>query len=166
MNEKTRVVKTADNETVMPSGVFGHVDEVNGEGAAEVSGFVPSRHELIQLAEYWERIALKEEWWWFLTGQTGGDISRLITFARRRIDRIWNLLGKEEVKPAIDRVYAEFEKENDPRLWDIFLHGDDAQWEAVQKETLGLPEEEESTRAAGQIMSGHSDSKDPHSGGE
>ena len=44
-------------------------DEVTGEGAAGVSGFVPSRDELIQLAEYWERIALKEEWFWFITGE-------------------------------------------------------------------------------------------------
>ena len=147
--------------------LIGCVDEVNGEGAAEVSGFVPTRHELIQLVQYWERIALKEEWFCFIYGQTGTDITRRIAFARRRIDRIWDLIGKEEVQQAIDAARAEFAKDIEPKLWDVFLHGDEGQWRAVQEETWRRLEEEESKRAAaGQIMSGHSDSKDPHSGGE
>ena len=33
--------------------LIGYVDEVNGPGSEEVSGFVPTRHELIQLVKYW-----------------------------------------------------------------------------------------------------------------
>jgi hypothetical protein len=137
--KEPRIVKNADNETVMPWGneamVIGYVDEVNGNDAAEVSGFVPTRHELLQLVEYWERVALETAWWWFTTGQVGSSEMRRRTFARCRVNRIWDLLGEEEVGQTIDRVHAEFGKAEDPRLWNIFLHGDDAQWKAVQEET-------------------------------
>jgi hypothetical protein len=90
--------------------VVGYVDEVNGNDAAEVSGFAPTRRELLQLVEYWKLVALKIEFWeWFITGVVGSSDRRLREFALCRIDRIWKLLGKEEVRPAIDRVYAEFE---------------------------------------------------------
>ncbi len=147
--KEIRILENADNKHFMPRdvgiGFIGCVDEVNGNGAAEVSGFVPTRHELLQLVEYWERVVLKIGFWqWFITGVVGSSDRRLREFALCRIDRIWNLLGKEEVKPAIDRVYAKFEKDVDPRLWNIFLHGDDAQWKAVQEETYRQLGEEES----------------------
>jgi hypothetical protein len=136
-----RIIENADNESVMPWGgegfVVGYVDEVNGTEAAEVSGFVPTRHELILLVEYWERKALETEWWWFTTGQVGSSETRLRAFAIRRVNRIYDLIGQEEVQQAIDRVYAEFGKHVDRRHWDIFLHGDSAARDAVQSEMYG-----------------------------
>jgi len=123
--------------------VIGYVDEVNGNSAAEVSGFVPTRHELIQLVEYWERKALEIEWFWFVSGQVGSSDTRQQAFARCRINRIWDLLEKEEIQQAIDRVYAEVGKDVDPRLWDVFLHGDEAQRRAVQEESWRQMEKEE-----------------------
>jgi hypothetical protein len=150
MKEIRRIVKNADNEACMPIGdescVIGYVDEVNGNSAAEVSGFVPTRHELIQLVEYWERKALETEFWWFLYGQVGSSETRLRAFARRRVNRIWDLLGEEEVQQAIDRVYAEVGKDVDPKLWDVFLHGDEAQRRAVQEESWRQMEKEENQR--------------------
>jgi hypothetical protein len=168
--KEIRIVENADNETVMPFGnqveIVGYVDEVNGSSAAEVSGFVPTRHELVQLVQYWERIALDAEWWWFIEGTVGSSDMRRQAFARRRINRIWDLIGREEAEQAIDEARAEFAKDIEPKLWDIFLHGDEAQRRAVKEETWRLEEEESKRAAAGQIMSGHSDSKDPYSGGE
>jgi hypothetical protein len=152
MKENTRIVKNADNETLMPLGnkgwIVGYVDEVNGSGATEVSGFVPTRFELIQLAEYWERYALEIEWFWFITGVVSSAETGQTAFARSRVNRIWDLIGKEEVQQAIDRAYAEFGKDQEPRLWDIFLHGDEAARRAVPEETWRQVEEEDSRRQA------------------
>jgi hypothetical protein len=152
MNKNMRIETNADNKDLMPWGnktiIVGYVDEVNGAAASESWGFVPTRHELIQLVEYWERIALEDEWFWFTTGQVGSDDRRQRAFARRRVNRIWDLLG-DEVEQAIDRVHKEFAKDIDPKLWDIFLHGDEAQWTAVQEETYRRIEEEDAARDPG-----------------
>jgi MacB-like periplasmic core domain len=86
---------------------------------------VPTRHELIQLVKYWQREALEIEYWWFLFRQVGSSETRRRAFALRRVDRIWNLLGEEEVQQAVDGVYAEFGKNTDAMLWDVFLRGDE-----------------------------------------
>jgi hypothetical protein len=36
--------------------VIGCVDEVNGPGSIEFPSFVPTRHELVQLAKYWATV--------------------------------------------------------------------------------------------------------------
>ena len=140
-----QIIENADNESVMPWGgkgiIVGFVNEVNGPDAAEISGFVPTRHELIVLVEYWQRRALETEWWWFRTGQVGSSETRLQAFAIRRVNRIYDLIGQGEVQQAIDGVYAEFGKHEDQRLWDIFLHGDSAAWDAVLREMYGDPDE-------------------------
>jgi len=58
-------VRNADNEWLGSFGGsglrIGAVDEVNGSGAAEVVGFIPTRHELLELARYWANVAVEIE---------------------------------------------------------------------------------------------------------
>jgi hypothetical protein len=44
------------------------------------------------------------------------------------------LLGEEKVRKASDEVYDEFGKKQEPKLWEIFLHGTKDQWEQVREE--------------------------------
>jgi len=131
---KTRIVRNSDNDLLLPMGVFGSVDEVNGPGAAEIPDFVPTRHELLQLLNFWVKKALDYEYFAFLYAQTGSTEIRLIPYAWRRINRIGDLLGEESAKKAVEEAYVEFGKDKNPRDWEIFMHGDDADRKALQDE--------------------------------
>jgi len=96
---------------------------------------VPTRDELLQLVKYWSEVKLNEDWFYFCYRQIDCSSIRLKDFARCRIGKIARLLGEEEVVKVIDEVYAEFGKQKDHKLWDIFLNGDEKQWEAVSEET-------------------------------
>jgi len=112
--------KNADNENLLHDGsgkYGGFVDEVNGPGAQEILGFVPTRYELRVLAEHWARTASDTTYSSFLEqGLRKG-------FASRRIARIGNLLGFSEAKKALDRAYDKFEKEYAGILWNPFQSG-------------------------------------------
>ena len=62
-------VRNADNKMLgaINNGRFiiGHVEEVNGAGAEEVQGFLPTRNELIQLAKYWAKVGIDIDYYWF-----------------------------------------------------------------------------------------------------
>jgi len=53
--EKRRLVKNSDNDHLFSHPCFEgfYVDEVNGVGAEEIAGYVPTRHELVQIVKYW-----------------------------------------------------------------------------------------------------------------
>ena len=72
MTQKLRIVRNADNEQAMPWGnercLFGYVPEVNGHGAEEIAGFVPTRHELLLLVKHWYRTQLHNAWYIFVCG--------------------------------------------------------------------------------------------------
>ena len=137
MNEPNQrsVVSNPDNEFLGPTGggpvTIGLVDEVNGLGAAGVPEFVPTRHELLELARFWAREDLEIQLGWFLYGQTGSTDLRVSSYAIRRINRIADLLGQDVVKDAIASVYREAE-ERDKLLWKIFKDGDQKEWDVVQ----------------------------------
>jgi hypothetical protein len=59
---------------------------------------------------------------------------RVQPFAYRRISRISDLLGEEEIRKVVDEVENEFGKAQDPRVWDIFLHGTHEQCEQFRQE--------------------------------
>ena len=56
----------------------------------------------------------------------------VVTFAKARIARLEKVLGREDVDKAIAETQAEFAKTVSPEHWEIFLHGNEAQWAAVQ----------------------------------
>ncbi len=125
MSEKE---KTADRL------IFGYVDEVNGPGAMEVPGFVPTRHELIHLVEHWAEVRLSTIFKVFGTGVIGSTDTCKVSFAEERIRSIELLLGEEEVNRVIAQVESEFGEKVDKRVWEIFLHGSKEQREAVALE--------------------------------
>ena len=110
------------------------MDEVNGPGAEEIWGFTPTHHELIQIVKYWTEVWLDLDYFMFLHSQTGSDWLRKSHFAHRRVGRIAEILGADEVKKNIDEVYAEFGKTGNKRYWDIFLNGTEEQREEIQEE--------------------------------
>ena len=71
--KKGTTVKNSDNDFLLPwrgeRFRIGYVGEVNGEGAEEIAGFTPTRHELIQLVKYWYGRYLDKSWFWFVTGR-------------------------------------------------------------------------------------------------
>jgi hypothetical protein len=133
-----RTCRNSDNEMLMPSGnpgvIIGYVDEVNGEGAKEIAGFVATRHELLELTKYWAQRVLDSEFFVFHTAQIGSDDLRIGPYGNRRIDRIAELIGKEPVDAVVKQVQDDFAKEQDPRIWEIFTRGDKAQYLAFDKE--------------------------------
>jgi hypothetical protein len=114
--------------------VIGCVDEVNGAGSIEFPSFVPTRHELIQLAKYWATVRIDLDFSYFVDGQTGSTEIRLGPFASRRVARIAEALGEEEVAKAVNEAYDEFGKGIDPRKWRIFREGTPEEQQALQEE--------------------------------
>lgn len=112
----------------------GYVDEVNGPNSVEMPEFVPTRYELIQLAKYWATIVIDLRFDYFLYTTTGSSEWRLDAFARRRVGRIGEILGQDEINKVIDQAYEEYGKEQDPRAWSIFLNGTPEEKEAFQDE--------------------------------
>ncbi len=98
--------------------------------------FVPTRHELIQLAKDWATLDIDDLFDFFLYGQTGSSEWRRVAFAHRRIDRIATILGEEEVRKAVEEAEEEFSKTIDPRAWAIFKAGTREEREAFQDEVL------------------------------
>ncbi len=138
MTETRKIVKNADNERLMPwtSNMFvtGYVDEVNGPGASEVVDFVPTRHELIQLARYWAQTLLDNHWWYFSVGQDGSTGWRERQFASLRLGRLACVLGDPEVDRIVDRVWDGFSRripDHEKPFWNIFLNGSKEEYEAT-----------------------------------
>ena len=141
--EKLAICSSGGNEVLLPRPVgngryvVGYVDEVNGPGAAEVAVYVPTRHEVTELVKYWYRRVLDNSWCFFVYGGTGSSEWRIKTFAGRRLDRAEVAIGKEAVDAAIKEAREEFRTKvvKDDRLWDIFEHGTEEQWDAVRNES-------------------------------
>jgi len=114
--------------------VVGYVDEVSGPNSVEMPEFVATRYELIQLAKYWATIVIDLRFDYFLDGATGSSEYRLSAFANRRVARIVEILGEEEINKVIDQAYEEYGKEPDPTAWSIFLNGTQEEKEAFQDE--------------------------------
>jgi hypothetical protein len=128
-------VRNADNIGLGAAGPAGHVDEVNGDGAAEMPGFVPTRHELIELAKYWTGVTLDIQYEWFIDQQVGSSDRRIESFARRRVSRIARLLGDEAVTKAITAVEEQLGKKfGNPKYWDIFLRDTPEEHKVAQDE--------------------------------
>src|SRR5258708_3155089 len=109
MSEETKtkltIVQNKDNASLLPyaagGGIIGCVDQVNGPGAEEIKGYIPTKHELIQLVRFWYRECLDNRWKFFSFGQSGSSESRLGRFAMRRIKRAKALIGAVAVDQAI-----------------------------------------------------------------
>src|ERR1019366_5859431 len=91
-------------------------------------------YELIQLGEYWTTIVIDLRFDYFLYTQTGSSEWRLDAFAWRRVGRIGEILGQDQINKVIDQAYEEYGKKQDPRAWSIFLNGTPEEQAAFQDE--------------------------------
>lgn len=105
---ESRVVRNADNDDPLLPDVgggliLGYVDDVNGSGAAEVP-FLPTRHELGVLARYWGGVVAEIEDVWAALQSVGSEDMRVRWFALRRMHRIADLVGVENLTPFARRI--------------------------------------------------------------
>jgi len=137
--------------------VVGYVEEVNGPGAVEIPGFVPTRHELIRLVKYWATVEIELDFDCFVYQCTGSSEIRRGPFASRRIARIAEALGEEEVAKAVREAHSEFAKGIDPRTWNIFLNGTPEEQQKfqdeIQREMCGVETAEAAERIEGLLRS-------------
>ena len=135
-----RVVTNADNELLGPlvgNGVaIGCVDEVNGPGAEEVSGYTPTHHELLLLARHWAEVDLNIRFEFALFGFTGSTEIRLLPFANLRLGRIARCLGGDAVRQVIAEVEQELAAAH-PEAWKAFAGDDQIELERRADEIMG-----------------------------
>ncbi len=123
------------------------VEEVNGSAAAEVIGFLPTRHELLELARFWANVAVDIEYFWFrYQKHSSAGICRR-TFAWKRVARIQELLGADGDK-VVDEVYEKFGKNQNDKYWEAFMHGDYEQRKAAQEEIARIIEDKDANQNA------------------
>jgi len=134
MTENKKIVFTRDNASSKPTLGCLFVEEDNDLEDEKIRVFTISRHELIQIVKYWAEVTLGLDYFMFIYSQTGSEQLRRVYFAHRRIGRIAEILGEDEVSKAIDEVYTKFGKNQDKRTWDIFLNGTQEQREEIKEE--------------------------------
>ena len=101
-----------------------NTDNDLARGQQEISNFFPIRFELIALVQYWVKEALGCEYFQWLNGIAGGSETRWRLFAWGRVNRIGDLLGKEEVQKAVDKATTAFGQEKgDGVFWITFFNG-------------------------------------------
>jgi len=142
MSNKEKIVTNSDDDWL---------DEFNGPGAEEIQGFVPTRHELIQLVKYWAKVELDLDCFMFIDRTKASDLLRQTSFAQRRIGRIAELLRDDEVIKTINEVGAEILKHLDKRHRDIFLNYSEEQREAVRKAVRKEEVDEEMLRRSKKV---------------
>src|SRR5713226_73960 len=108
-------------------GIVGYVDEVNGQGARAVPGFVPTRYELSVLQRHWHQVRLKVEFRCFAEQQSSSLEWGLSPFAGRRVERITEALAAGAEPPddgecarALREVEDEFDWNQNPLTWRVF----------------------------------------------
>jgi hypothetical protein len=107
-----------DEAIVVGPLVVGEVDEVNGDGAEELP-FMPTRHELCELAKYWTNILIVMTLKAFETGSSSTDIQRG-GFADNRLKRLREVLGRDIVEKIFRESEEEWRKALGPDKWDGF----------------------------------------------
>ena len=137
-------VKTSDQEQddreglgylTAPGAVLCFVHEVNGPGGVACAGYVPTRHELLQLVRYWITEFLRIETFFFFEGQVGSADWRTSVYAVRRLNRIVGVLGKEAVDAVVSDVKNEFRRRFGDSDWEAFENGDMAAQERIVAES-------------------------------
>src|SRR5712692_10702040 len=122
MSETTDKTKklSEDAQGLEPRGGIGFVDMIVGESGVEVPGFVPTKNEVLQLVQYWATEIIDLDFDYFLDGQSGSQEWRTSHFAHRRLNRISQLLGEEEVTKACKEAGQVFGQGVDQQAWKIF----------------------------------------------
>lgn len=102
------------------------------EKMQRLEGFAPEHEELLAIVRFWADVSLNRHLDWFLYGQAGGWNREM--HALYRIEKLEEVLGKEAVDQQFKIVHKAAAAQLGPRLWDIFLNGNDEQRQAVRDE--------------------------------
>jgi len=98
----------------------------------ECPNFVCVRSELKELAKHWAEEAFRYDFFIFAGGCFGSSDLRRIDFMWSRVDRIGEVLGRNEVHEIVNYVKSTLCAES--KGWDIAFNGSEAQREALQQE--------------------------------
>ena len=98
-------------------GTIGFVDEVNGTAAMPCPDFVPTRHELLQLAGYWADRVLAQAVRFLYGQQVGGDEWRIMEYGKRRANRVIEVLGWDAAQPVLSEVERKYHEEMGDEDW-------------------------------------------------
>lgn len=109
---ETASVEIEDRDGLGPSVnnrlcTIGHVDHVNGEGSEPVPEYPITRHELIRLARYWFEVVIGNNEAFEETGATGSTEWRETEYGERRLHRIAEILGDDEMNEIRARMDLE-----------------------------------------------------------
>jgi hypothetical protein len=140
--EKTRKL-SSDSEELYAWGnelfTVGWVAEVNGPEAVEVSGFIPTKHELKEIVKYWHlRRLYNRFFYWFHYGQSGSTEWRISIYAQRRIARVEELLSEKDVEEAVSDAEGDFKDRYriSDEDWNIYKNGSEEEWDAHRAQCL------------------------------
>ena len=104
-------------------------------GPVEVTGLVPTRHELATLAQFWMLEVIDYSFSVFVYGQLSGRESRRRAFGIRQLERIEQLIGKDEIAKAVDAAYKEYgERLAIPEHLRVFSEGSPVELNALKAE--------------------------------
>lgn len=138
--------RDADGLGTMAAGPFvvGGVEAINGEDGKELPEFVATKHELKQLAEYWALEGIEHDFDWFVYQSTGSSEWRWSVYIDRRLNRLSEILGPEEMQRAHKAAVASFRKRNakiTDEDWQIFTKGTEAEQEAWREKAFAKDDE-------------------------
>lgn len=95
-------------------------------------------HELRVLLRFWIKVAVDIDYYRFLTGNVDTDDLHGRDLAWERVDAIRKVLGLEEEERTLAEVREELGRYEDPRYWNVFWDGTDAEKKTAQKEARRL----------------------------
>ena len=97
------------------------------------NSFIASKEEILAIVKYHKKQDIDFHYFYFLTGCTSSWEGWSVFRSNKRINEILdlNILTQGEAQKAIDEAYEEYGKRKDPKVWEVFLHGSDEQYEAL-----------------------------------
>jgi hypothetical protein len=120
--------------------IVGSVDAINGDDGQEVADFVPTVHELKQLAIYWAEERIEHDFDWFMYQCTGSSEWRWSVYIGRRLNRLSEILGDQAMEEVWKKSIASYRRHY-PKItdedWRIFTSGTEEEQERWRDEILG-----------------------------
>jgi hypothetical protein len=118
----------------------GSVGAINGDDGQEVADFVPTVHELKQLAVYWCEERIAHDFDWCVYQATGSSEWRWSAYIGRRLNRLSEILGDQAMEEVWKKSIASYRRRY-PKVtdedWHIFTTGTEEEQERWRNEILG-----------------------------
>ena len=96
----------------------------------ELPGFVPTLEELVQIVKYHIQDFLEMHWGAFVTSEPFSEVE-VEDAIWCRLDKVRRVMSEDDFRRTVEVSCIQFGLEVDANLWEIFLHGDEAQRRAV-----------------------------------